>query len=93
MLGRHGTWIMRARRCIIDLGHGLLGGLGMTVEWLGDSDGNRSSVAYFGSREAAEIALASLVNCKNCTNCERCTNCTGCWECAGLFGVSDVAEL
>lgn len=38
--------------------------------WLTDPNGNRASVEYFGSREAAQAALDSLQNCENCTNWE-----------------------
>ena len=51
--------------------------------WVEDGDGNKCSVEYFGSREVAERALASLKNCKNCTNCSDCSGCSGCSDCSG----------
>lgn len=53
-------------------------------DWIADSDGNRCSVSYFGSREAAQEALDSLQGCWNCTNCLDCIDCSGCvgcWNC------------
>lgn len=38
-------------------------------EWLEDANGNKCSIAYFGSEEVAQKALDSLVDCKNCINC------------------------
>jgi len=35
----------------------------MTTDWLTDANGNRCSVQYFGSVEAAQAALDSLKNC------------------------------
>lgn len=49
--------------------------------WIKDEDGNRCSVEYFGSDEAAREALDSLYGCINCTNCTDCTNCTNCVGC------------
>lgn len=43
--------------------------------WLEDANGNRCSVEYFGSKEAAQTALDSLKNCKNCTDCSGCSRC------------------
>jgi len=39
--------------------------------WLEDKDGNKCSVEYFGSREAAQKALDTLVGCDNCINCRK----------------------
>lgn len=33
--------------------------------WLKDKNGNKCSVEYFGSREAAQKALDSLENCRD----------------------------
>ena len=52
------------------------------TEWLTDSNGNKCSVEYFGSKEKAQVALDSLKNCKNCTNCSRCSGCSGCSRCS-----------
>ena len=38
----------------------------MTTQiWLTDGNGNRCSVEYYGSREAAQAALDSLKNCND----------------------------
>jgi hypothetical protein len=67
----------------------------MTHTWIYDDNGNRCSVEYFGSVEAAQKALDSLVNCRRCTNCKNCedcqgctncTMCTSCWNCLGCSG-------
>lgn len=50
----------------------------MTDSWLTDENGNRASIEYFGSREAAQKALDSLVNCKNCDDCVDCEDCEDC---------------
>lgn len=52
----------------------------MTI-WIIDRNGNKASPDHFGSKEAAQAALDSLVNCKNCENCIGCTNCTNCKFC------------
>lgn len=46
--------------------------------WLTDDHGNKCSVEYFGSQEAAQKALDSLENCDNCINCSGCSDCSGC---------------
>ena len=59
------------------------------ITWLTDLNGNRCSVEYFGSRDAAQNALDSLKNCVNCTNCSdcsRCSRCSGCSGCSGVIG-------
>lgn len=37
--------------------------------WISDENGNRCSVEYFGSEEAAKTALESLKNCSLCSDC------------------------
>jgi hypothetical protein len=59
------------------------------MEWLTDSNGNKCSVEYFGSREAAQSALDSLKNCENCVNCYGCYGCSDCSGCSGCSGCSD----
>ena len=59
------------------------------MEWIGDANGNRCSVEYFGSREAAQKALDSL---KNCSDCSDCFDCSGCSDCSGCFGCSDCSD-
>jgi len=50
--------------------------------WLNDANGNRCSVEYFGSTEAAQKTLDSLKECRNCTNCSDCSHCSGCSHCS-----------
>jgi len=52
------------------------------MEWIKDGNGNKCSVEYFGSRELAQAALDSLINCENCTNCRDCSDCSGCSVCS-----------
>ena len=62
-------------------------------DWLTDANGNRCSIAYFGSREAAQAALDSLRDCRDCTNCSRCSDCSRCSGCsniANLYGKRDL---
>jgi len=51
------------------------------TEYLTDKNGNRASIAYFGSEKAAQAALDSLIDCRDCTNCEDCRNCADCRNC------------
>ena len=53
----------------------------MTI-WIEDSDGNKCSVEYFGSKKAAQKALDSLENCNNCINCSDCSDCSDCSNCS-----------
>ncbi len=48
------------------------------MTWLKDANGNKCSVEYFGSKEAAQKALDSLLDCENCTNCSDCSGCSRC---------------
>jgi hypothetical protein len=54
------------------------------MQWLTDDNGNKCSVEYFGSKEAAQNALDSLKDCRNCTNCSFCFGCSGCSRCSDL---------
>ncbi|QMV19665.1 hypothetical protein GOB94_13925 [Granulicella sp. 5B5] len=51
------------------------------VEWVNDACGNKCSVAWFGSREAAEKSLRSLEDCDDCVNCSYCRSCSSCRYC------------
>lgn len=57
--------------------------------WITDNNGNKCSVDYFGSVEAAQKALDSLKNCHDCINC---SNCSGCSDCARCSDCSDCSE-
>ena len=61
----------------------------MTTEWVSDASGNKCSVAYFGSVEAAKAALDSLKDCKNCVNCSRCSDCSYCSYCSRCSDCSE----
>lgn len=52
--------------------------------WLEDANGNKSSVTYFGTQEAAQKALDSLIGCKNCVNCSGCSRCSYCSGCSNV---------
>ena len=60
--------------------------------WLKDKKGNKCSVEYFGSEEAAKIALDSLIDCKNCTNCSDCSDCSRCSDCSYCSDCSDCSR-
>ena len=60
--------------------------------WIEDANGNKCSVEYFGSREAAQAALDSLIDCKNCTNCSDCSRCSRCSGCSGCSDCSDCSR-
>jgi hypothetical protein len=47
--------------------------------WINDDNGNKCSVEYFGSEEAAKRALSSLKNCYGCSDCSRCSGCSRCY--------------
>ena len=61
-------------------------------EWVSDANGNRCSVSYFGSREAAQAALDSLKNCERCENCSRCSGCSDCSDCSRCSRCSDCSD-
>jgi hypothetical protein len=66
------------------------------TKWLKDDRGNKCSVEYFGSEEAAKTALDGLENCDNCTNCSdcsRCSDCSGCSDCSRCSDCSNIAWL
>ena len=46
--------------------------------WVSDSNGNRASVAFWGSREKAEASLATLKDCHACHDCHDCHACRYC---------------
>ena len=66
--------------------------------WIEDDNGNRCSVEYFGSEEAARAALASLKDCYDCWNCydcwdcSRCSDCSGCSSCSRCLGCSGCSD-
>lgn len=62
------------------------------TNWLNDDRGNKCSVEYFGSQEAAQKALDSLKNCDNCTNCSYCSGCSGCSGCSRCSYCSDCSD-
>lgn len=55
--------------------------------WITDANGNRASVEYYGSEDAARAALATLHDCRDCTNCSGCSFCSGCLYCSGCSGI------
>ena len=65
---------------------GAIGAQSHAAQWLTDANGNRASVEYFGTIEAAQAALDGLKGCTDCTNCTNCTDCTLCAYCSGCLG-------
>lgn len=51
------------------------------MKYVTDENGNRASIEYFGSQEAAENSLKTLKNCINCTDCHDCISCISCNIC------------
>lgn len=43
-----------------------------------DRNGNKASIKYWGSRQAARASLKTLEDCWNCWNCQYCTECHRC---------------
>jgi hypothetical protein len=62
------------------------------MTWLEDGNGNKCSVEYFGSREAAQKALDSLKDCKGCINCSDCSSCSYCSDCSSCGDCSDCSD-
>ena len=62
------------------------------MEWLTDSNGNKCSVEYFGTRELAQSALDSLKECRDCVNCSRCSGCSDCSDCSRCSDCSDCSD-
>lgn len=54
--------------------------------WITDGNGNRASVEYWGSEDAARASLATLKGCRNCDNCSGCSDCTDCSDEKGKSG-------
>jgi hypothetical protein len=62
------------------------------VTWISDANGNKCSIEYFGSEDAARKALASLKECENCINCSYCSYCSRCSYCSDCSCCSDCSE-
>src|SRR6266404_4841468 len=63
-----------------------------STTWLTDKNGNKCSVEYFGSAEAARKALDSLRNCSNCSNCSDCSDCSDCSNCSNCSDCSRCSD-
>ena len=50
--------------------------------WIEDKNGNKCSVEFWGSKEAAQTALDSLKNCSRCSDCYGCSDCSYCSRCS-----------
>lgn len=61
-------------------------------EWASDQHGNRCSVKYFGTKQAAAAALKALKNCSECTNCSDCSDCSRCSYCNHCSRCHDCRE-
>ena len=62
------------------------------TQWITDDHGNRCSVDYWGSEDAAKEALASNKDCKDCSDCSGCSRCSDCSDCSGCSGCSDCSR-
>jgi hypothetical protein len=49
--------------------------------WIEGENGNRASVEYWGSEEAARKSLETLENCSDCSDCWCCSYCLDCSRC------------
>jgi hypothetical protein len=45
--------------------------------WINGTNGNRASVEYWGSEDAARSSLETLKNCSGCSDCSGCSGCSG----------------
>ena len=61
-------------------------------KWVFDANGNRCSIAYWGSREEAQKRLDRLKNCTRCTDCSDCTDCSRCSRCLRCSRCSDCSD-
>jgi hypothetical protein len=63
-----------------------------------DANGNRATVAFWGSAEKARASLLTLIDCTKCIDCWQCElcfdckRCKGCYHCAGCDECSDCKE-
>ena len=64
--------------------------------WVIDDDGNRASIARWGSEEHATEILKSLKDCYGCSDCSRCSDCSDCSRCSGCsrcYLCSDCSDM
>lgn len=59
------------------------------TSWITDENGNRASVAEWGSEDAARASLSTLKDCSRCLNCSRCSDCSDCSRCSNCSDLSD----
>lgn len=58
------------------------------INYLVDDNGNRASIEYWGSEDAARESLLSLTECTDCLNCSHCSDCSGCSDCSDCLNCS-----
>ena len=63
------------------------------MTWVQDANGNKCSVEYFGTQEAAQAALDSLKRCETCINCSGCFRCSECSECCNIARLYEKNDL
>ena len=68
-------------------------GRDFNLTWISDERGNKCSVEYFGSEEAARAALASLIDCSGCSDCSDCFDCSDCSRCSRCSDCSLCSDL
>ena len=60
--------------------------------WITDENGNRASVEYWGSEEAARKSLETLTRCSDCSGCSDCSDCSRCSDCSDCSGCSRCSD-
>ncbi len=61
--------------------------------WIKDERGNKCSVEWFGTQDAAQAALDSLKDCDNCVNCSGCSGCSRCSDCRNIAWLDNKEKL
>ena len=60
--------------------------------WITDENGNRASVEYWGSEEAARKSLETLTRCSDCSDCSDCSRCSDCSDCSRCSHVAQACD-
>lgn len=66
------------------------------MQWIEGTNGNKASVEFWGSEEAARESLETLTDCRNCSDCSRCSRCSGCSDCSDCsrcYGCSGCSRM
>src|SRR5689334_12019206 len=63
--------------------------------WIKGDNGNRASVEFWGSEQAARDSMKTLKGCSDCSDCSGCSDCSdcsGCSRCSRCSGCSDCSD-